>query len=214
MGEGFGRWVLGNDAALMPHVTSANVACGYHAGDPHIMRECVRLARRHGTALGAHIGFPDLMGFGRRYLDIAPGQLRDYVVFQIGALAGFAKAEGVALQHVKPHSALYKACVERSAYATAVAEAMREVDFALVLLMSGEAPRRAAENAGIAFVSEGFIDLEYDDNGAYIPEWPEKLGSGGGCRPCADDRARGFDHDLRRKADYDHCRQRLHSRRC
>jgi UPF0271 protein len=174
MGEGFGRWLLGNDAALMPFVTSANVACGYHAGDPHIMRECVRLARQHNCGLGAHVGFPDLVGFGRRYVDFTPAQLRDHVVFQIGALMGFARAEGVRVEHVKPHSALYKACLERPGYAEALAAAMREVDQHLTLLMSGDAPARAAEEAGIAFVSESFIDLEYDDNGAYIPEWPKR----------------------------------------
>ena len=88
MGECFGRWVLGNDAALMPHVTSANIACGFHAGDPHIMRECVRLAKLHGVGVGAHVGFLDLMGFGRRRIDLTPAQLRDHVIYQVGAHDG------------------------------------------------------------------------------------------------------------------------------
>jgi 5-oxoprolinase (ATP-hydrolysing) subunit A len=175
MGEGFGRWTLGDDAALMPHVTSTNIACGYHAGDAHMMRRCVQLARRHGVGIGAHIGFPDLQGFGRRGMNVTAEQLRDYVVYQIGALASFAAAEGATMEHVKPHSALYKACQERLDYAEALAHAIHEVDPKLILLMSGPVPAQAARDANIAFVGEALIDLEYDENGKYVPEWPKKI---------------------------------------
>jgi 5-oxoprolinase (ATP-hydrolysing) subunit A len=174
MGEGFGRWILGNDAALMPHVTSANIACGFHAGDPHIMRECVRLAKVHGVGVGAHVGFLDLMGFGRRRTDLTPSQLRDHVVYQVGALIGFALVEGVRVEHVKPHSALYKLCMENTEYAEALAGALEELDSNLILLLSGEIAERAASRAGLRFIGEGFIDLDYDENGAYVPEWPKR----------------------------------------
>ena len=107
MGESYGRWSLGDDAALMPGLTSANIACGFHGGDPHVMRETVRLAIDAGVGIGAHVGLPDLLGFGRRQLAVAPDELRDYVLFQVGALTAFAEAAGGCVQHVKPHGALY-----------------------------------------------------------------------------------------------------------
>ena len=175
MGEGFGRWTLGDDAALMPLVTSTNIACGFHGGDPHIMRECVGLAKKHGVAIGAHVALPDLIGFGRRRIDITCQELKDYVMYQVGALMGFASAHGLELQHVKPHSAFYMLCVTDDAYALALAEAVRDLDRDLILLMSGERVAAAARTVGIRFVEEGFVDLTYDEDGHYVPEWPKCL---------------------------------------
>jgi 5-oxoprolinase (ATP-hydrolysing) subunit A len=111
VGESFGRWTLGNDAEVMKHITSANVACGFHAGDPGVMRETVRIARAAAVAIGAHPGFPDLVGFGRRDIVASPREVEDFVLYQVGALAAIAAAEGVRLQHVKAHGALYNMAV-------------------------------------------------------------------------------------------------------
>lgn len=174
MGEGFGRWTLGDDASLMPYVTSSNIACGFHGGDPHIMRRCVQLAADHGAAVGAHVAFPDLIGFGRRRIDITCRDLKDYVTYQVGALIGFAAACGVKVEHVKPHSAFYKICMVDDDYAHAMAEAVREIDRDLILLMSGDRVAKAAAAVGVPYVEEGFIDLEYDEKGDYVPEWPKR----------------------------------------
>src|SRR5918992_1214713 len=124
MGESYGRWTLGNDASLMPHLTSANIACGFHGGDPHVMRRTVALAAEHGVGIGAHVGLPDLIGFGRRRMAISIDELGDYVTYQAGALWAFAQAEGVRLQHVKPHGALYTMIVDDAEYAAAVCQAV------------------------------------------------------------------------------------------
>lgn len=174
MGESFGRWILGDDAALMPHVTSANVACGFHAGDPHIMRRVVRLALQHKVGIGAHVAFPDLVGFGRRRLDVTPQELKDMVAYQVGALMGLARAEGARIEHVKPHSAVYRVCMLDDAYARAMAEAVAEIDRRIILLMSGERVARAARALGVPYVEEALIDLEHDEQGGYIPEWPKR----------------------------------------
>ena len=123
VGESFGAYKLGQDAALMPAITSANIACGFHAGDPGVMRETVALARQHGVAVGAHPGFPDLDGFGRREMRATPREVEDFVVYQIGALAAVAAAQGVRLQHVKPHGALYNMAARDAALADAIARA-------------------------------------------------------------------------------------------
>jgi UPF0271 protein len=170
MGESYGRWTLGADAELMPFLTSANVACGYHGGDPHVMRRTVRLAREHGVAVGAHVALPDLLGFGRRPMAIAPDELRDYVVYQVGALHAFADAEGVALAHVKPHGALYTMCAGDARYAAAVVEALRELGGQLVLLLAGTLVADAARAAGVPFVAEGYVDLDYDPAGRLVIE--------------------------------------------
>src|SRR3989442_1061557 len=112
MGESYGRWTLGDDEALMPHLTSANIACGFHGGDPHVMRTTVALAVEHGVGIGAHVGLPDLIGFGRRRMAIAPDELKDYVLYQSGAMKAYAEAAGARLQHVKPHGALYTMIVD------------------------------------------------------------------------------------------------------
>jgi UPF0271 protein len=170
MGESYGRWTLGDDAGLMPFLTSANVACGYHGGDPHVMRATVRLAREHGVGVGAHVALPDLLGFGRRAMALSPDDLKDYVTYQVGALMAFAAAEGVTVRHVKPHGALYVMCSQDARYAEAVVGALAELDRELILLLSGESVAAAAQAAGVPFVAEGYIDLDYDAKGDLVIE--------------------------------------------
>ena len=174
MGESYGRWTLGNDAELMPFLSSANIACGYHGGDPHVMRNTVRLARKHGVAIGAHVSFPDLIGFGRRRMDISPQELKDYVTYQAGALQAFAVAEGARVEHVKPHGMLYVMCSQDETYAIAMAEAVKELDGGLILLLTGELWAAAAKRVGVPFVMEGYVDLDYDAQGQLILERAKK----------------------------------------
>ena len=133
MGEGYGAWNMGNDAAIMPYVSSVNIACGFHAGDPAIMKKTVRLALQHGVFIGAHPGLPDITGFGRREMGINPEEAYDMVVYQIGALAAFVRAEGGVLHHVKPHGALYNMAAVKPELADAIAQAIYNVDSSLVL---------------------------------------------------------------------------------
>ena len=174
MGESYGRWTLGNDVELMPFLSSANVACGYHGGDPHVMRNTVRLARKHGVGLGAHVSFPDLIGFGRRRMDISGQELKDYVTYQVGALQAFATAEGARVEHVKPHGMLYVMCSRDDTYATAMAETIKELDGGLILLLTGELWAAAARRVGVPFVMEGYVDLDYDAAGQLILERAKK----------------------------------------
>jgi len=134
MGESFGNWTMGRDAEVMPYITSANIAGGYHAGDPHVMRETVSLAAEHDVGIGIHPGLPDKMGFGRRSMDATPEEVRDYVVYQLGALMAFANRHGASVQHVKPHGAMYSMLSESEAHCRAVMEALLEVDPSLVYL--------------------------------------------------------------------------------
>ncbi len=170
MGESYGAWRMGDDAAVMPLVTSANVACGFHAGDASVMRRTVALARAHGVAIGAHVSLPDLQGFGRREMRVAPGELRDLVQYQIGALAAIAAAEGARLAHVKPHGALYNMAARDRALADAIALAIREVDATLALYgLAGSAMVAAADAAGLAAVGEAFVDRAYERDGSLTP---------------------------------------------
>ena len=174
MGESYGRWTLGDDDALMPHLTSANIACGFHGGDPHVMRKTVALAVEHGVGIGAHVGFPDLIGFGRRRMAATPEEIQDYVVYQAGAVRAFAEAAGGRLQHVKPHGALYTTIVDSEEHAQAVAEAVAMLGSDVILLMPPEvAP--AAARAGVPFVPEGYVDLDYDANGKLVLERIKQL---------------------------------------
>ena len=134
MGESYGRWTLGADDEIMPHITSANVACGFHGGDPHVMRKTVENAVKHGVAIGSHPGLPDLMGFGRRRMDVSPQELKDIHRYQTGALAAFAGAAGTKLQHVKPHGIQYHMFEENLALARATAEQVVELDRSLILM--------------------------------------------------------------------------------
>ena len=170
MGESFGAWTLGADAAVMDSITSANIACGFHAGDPRVMRETVRLAADAGVAVGAHPGFPDLAGFGRREMQVAPRELEDLLLYQIGALAGIARAAGVPLRHVKPHGALYNMAVRDRRLADAIARAVAGFDSSLVLFgLAGSVMLDAGRDAGLTVAAEGFADRMYEPDGSLTP---------------------------------------------
>lgn len=170
MGESFGRWSLGDDASLMPYISSANIACGFHAGDPGAMRRTVAAAVEHGLQIGAHPALPDLLGFGRRPMKVSPADLTDYCTYQVGALAAFVAAEGGRLAHVKPHGALYAMCARDAELAEAVARSVAEVDPGLVLLALRDDHRAAVERHGVRLVTESFVDLDYDADGNLIIE--------------------------------------------
>jgi 5-oxoprolinase (ATP-hydrolysing) subunit A len=170
LGESFGRWTLGNDAEVMKSITSANVACGYHAGDPGIMRQTVRMARDAGVSVGAHPGFPDLAGFGRRNLAATPREVEDFVLYQIGALAAIASAEGVRLRHVKPHGALYNMAIRDRALSDAIASAIAGFDRSLILFaLPGTELMAAGKSAGLQVAAEGFADRAYEPDGSLTP---------------------------------------------
>ena len=170
MGESFGPWRLGNDAELMRYVPTINVACGFHAGDPHVMRRTVELAAEAGVEVGAHPALPDILGFGRRRLEISADELKDYVLYQVGALQGFARAAGLRLSHVKPHGALYAMCGEREELALALLEAARSLDPDTIVIVGGPAVPAAAAATGVRAVPEGYVDLEYQPNGFPVLE--------------------------------------------
>ena len=170
MGESFGAWALGHDAALMPFITSANIACGYHAGDPAVMKATVRAALQHNVAIGAHPGLPDLVGFGRRDMAISPEEAFDMTVYQLGALQAVAKAEGGRLHHLKPHGALYNMAATNAALATALAEAVYKVQPELVLYgLAGSELTKAGEKLGLKTAHEVFADRTYQANGTLTP---------------------------------------------
>jgi UPF0271 protein len=170
MGESFGPWKMGNDLAILEHVTSANIACGFHAGDPQTMRGVVRAALERGVMVGAHPGFPDLAGFGRRNLQVTPEEAYAMVVYQVGALAAFAAAAGGRLNHVKAHGALYNMAARDRALAEAIGQAVRDVDRGLVLFgLAGSEMIAAAERLGLRCASEVFGDRTYQDDGSLTP---------------------------------------------
>jgi UPF0271 protein len=170
IGESFGAWTLGADAEILAHVSSANIACGFHAGDPATMRRTVALALDHGVALGAHPGFADLAGFGRRVIEISPDDAYDLVVYQVGALAAFAAARGARLAHVKPHGALYNMAATRRELADAIVRAVRDVDRALMLFaLAGSTLVAAAREAGVSAAEEVFADRRYRADGTLVP---------------------------------------------
>jgi UPF0271 protein len=170
LGESFGAWTMGEDAALLGVVNSANIACGFHAGDPLVMRNTVRTALAAGVGLGAHPAYPDLQGFGRRPMTLAPAELEAVILYQIGALAGMAAAEGGRLSHVKPHGALNNQACEDAALADVVARAVRDFDRELVLLAPALSELQAAgQRAGLAVAAEIFADRAYTDAGTLVP---------------------------------------------
>jgi UPF0271 protein len=170
LGEGFGRWTLGDDEALLDVVTSANVACGYHAGDPSVMRTVCELAAERGVAIGAQVAYRDLAGFGRRFVDVDPGELTNDVIYQIGALDAFARVAGTRVSYVKPHGALYHAVGHHEAQAAAVVEAVLRYDASLpVLGLPGSAWLRLAAEAGLCPVVEAFADRAYTPEGRLLP---------------------------------------------
>jgi UPF0271 protein len=170
MGESFGRYKIGNDEAIMPLISSANVACGFHAGDPHVMRRTVSIAKAHQVAVGAHPGLPDLMGFGRRHLAVSPAEMRDYFVYQIGALKAFVEAAGMKLQHVKQHGALLKMALDDEGLALAMAEATKEVDPELIFLTpTGTTVVEAAQSIGLKVGKEAYADRAYNVDKSLVP---------------------------------------------
>ena len=169
LGEGFGRWELGDDDALLDVVTSANVACGFHAGDAVTMRRVCERAAERGVAVGAQVGYRDLPGFGRRFIDVEPYALTQDVVYQLGALQAFAAVAGSRVRYVKPHGALYNAIVTHEEQAAAVVQAVLDHDPALpVLGLPGSAFLRQAEQAGLRTVREAFADRAYTPEGALV----------------------------------------------
>ena len=169
-GESFGAWAMGDDAHVLPHVTSANIACGAHAGDPVVMRRTVQLAKQSGVSAGAHPGFPDLQGFGRRVLHLSPDEVYASVLAQIGALHAMARAEGVALAHVKPHGALYNQAGAMPAIAAAIASAVADFDKKLILVgLAGSALIEAGMHAGLRVACEAFVDRAYEADGSLRP---------------------------------------------
>lgn len=165
MGESFGAYRLGTDEEILKYVTSANIACGFHAGDPATMRKTVKLALEHGVGIGVHPGLPDLAGFGRRNMDISPKEAYEMVVYQIGSLWAFVKAEGGKIQHVKPHGALYNMAAVNKELSEAVAEAVYKVNPELILFgLAGSELVKAGERAGLRTASEVFADRTYQED--------------------------------------------------
>ncbi len=167
MGESFGAYTIGADEALMSSITSANIACGLHAGDPLVMDRTVALAKKHGVAVGAHPGFPDLAGFGRRNMNLTPQEIEDSILYQVGALAAFCRANGVALVHVKTHGALYNMAANNPAMAVSIARGIARFDRQLVMvgLASSEAMAHAAAGEGLPYAREAFADRVYNPDG-------------------------------------------------
>ncbi len=170
LGEGFGAWPLGDDEAVLDVVTSANVACGFHAGDPSVLRRVTERAVERGVVIGAQVGYRDLAGFGRRFIDMDPRELTNDMIYQIGALDGFARIAGSSVRYVKPHGALYNAVVTHAEQAAAVVEAIRSYDAELAVLgLPGSELLRQAEAAGLSVVPEAFADRAYTAEGGLVP---------------------------------------------
>jgi UPF0271 protein len=172
LGESFGNYKLGLDEEVIPLITSANIACGFHAGDPAVIRRTMALAKKHGVAPGAHPGFPDLLGFGRRHMDVSLEEIKDYVAYQVGALQAFAAMEGLTLQHVKPHGALYNMAVKDTTIWEAVAEVLARLDRRLILVVLAGANRdelqRIGSRYGIRIAFEFFGDRAYNPDGSLV----------------------------------------------
>ena len=172
VGESFGNYQLGLDEKIIPLISSANIACGFHAGDPTVMKRTIAIAKKYGVAPGAHPGFPDLMGFGRRKMDASLHEIKNYVTYQMGALQAFAAAQGMALQHVKPHGALYNMAVEDMEIWDAVAEVIAAVDSGLILFVMAGPWRQDLEaigaRHGIRIAFEFFGDRAYNSDGTLV----------------------------------------------
>ena len=167
MGESFGAYTLGNDEAILPYITSANIACGYHAGDPLVMQQTIKLALQHEVRVGAHPGLPDLVGFGRREMAVSAEEVYAMVLYQVGAFAAISKAEGTELHHVKPHGALYNMAAVNPKLAEAIAEAMYKVCPEAVLYgLAGSALIEAGKKVGLKTANEVFADRTYQQDGS------------------------------------------------
>ncbi|MBA7571687.1 5-oxoprolinase subunit PxpA [Candidatus Atribacteria bacterium 1244-E10-H5-B2] len=169
MGESFGNYKIGQDEEVIKYITSSNIACGFHAGDPNVMRYTVKLAKENNVAIGAHPGLPDLQGFGRRNMDITPEEAKNLIIYQIGALQAIAKSEGLNLQHVKPHGALYHMVASDKKLGQAVAEAILEIDKDLILVcLAGSEIIDIALKSGLRVAREGFADRAYNSDGSLV----------------------------------------------
>jgi UPF0271 protein len=168
MGESFGHWPMGDDGALMEVVTSASVACGFHAGDPMVMARTVKAAQERGVGVGAHPGYRDLEGFGRRDMVLSPAEIRSLVLYQVGALAAFCRSAGIPLEHVKPHGQLYNRAIVDSTVAEAVVAGVADFDPALPVVASGGALAAAARSRGVPVVVEAYLDRRYADDGTLV----------------------------------------------
>lgn len=170
MGESFGAYTIGADEEILRWVTSANVACGWHGGDPHVMRQTVARAKALGVAVGAHPSYPDLLGFGRRPMQITRQEARDYMLYQIGALRGFVAAAGVTLQHVKPHGAMYNVAAKDRELSLGIAEAVKEAGGDLILMgLPDSEMLKAAQEVGVRVAREAFGDRAYNEDGSLVP---------------------------------------------
>lgn len=170
MGEAFGNYQMSNDDLLMDYITSANIACGFHAGDPQVMQHTVRMAIQKGVAIGAHPGLQDLQGFGRREMKLTPNEAYQITIYQIGALSGFVKAAGGRLSHVKPHGALYNMAAKDGLLAQAIVEAIHDFDTRLILYaLAGSEMITAAKKTGLRSAAEVFADRSYQDDGSLTP---------------------------------------------
>ncbi len=169
LGESFGAYIMGMDDRVIPSITSANVACGYHASDPVVMEKTIALCKANHVAVGAHPGFPDLMGFGRREMKLAPYEAKAYMLYQMGALEAFCRSAGVEMNHVKPHGALYNMAARDASLAKAICQAIWEFDKSLVLLaLAGSEMTRAAHEMGLAVAQEVFADRGYEEDGSLV----------------------------------------------
>jgi UPF0271 protein len=178
MGESFGRYKLGNDEEVMKYITSANIACGFHAGDPLVMFETVRLAKKYDVAVGAHTGLGDLQGFGRRRIDVSPEELKSDTLYQLGALDAVLKANGMKMQHVKPHGILYRMVSDEERYAEAYLEAVSLFNPELyILIPRGTLIWQRGKTMGLKMAAEILVDLSYDDNGNWVLERTKKARS-------------------------------------
>lgn len=170
MGESFGHYSMGRDEEVMPYITTANIAAGFHGGDPHMMNETAQLADRYNVNVGVHPGLPDLMGFGRRKMDATPEEIRDYVIYQLGALRAFADQHDITFQHVKPHGAMYSMLSESEDHVRAVIEGIRDVDENLIYLATDMNIYEAVEEYPIRTVFEGYIDMDYSPDRSLVVE--------------------------------------------
>ena len=169
LGESFGNYKIGMDEEVIKHISSANIACGFHASDPVVMEKTVRLAKEAGVAVGAHPGFPDLVGFGRRNMNVSAAELKAMVIYQLGALDAFCRKNQIKMQHVKPHGAMYNMAGKDEKLALAIAEAIAEYDDSLILLgLSGSQMLTAAEKVGLSFKKEVFADRAYEEDGSLV----------------------------------------------
>ncbi len=168
MGESYGRYTLGDDRGLIPYVSTINIACGFHAADPGTIHATVKLAKEFGVEVGAHISYPDFMGFGRRRMDLSEREVFEISVYQIGAVLGFCNAENITLNHVKPHGELFLTAVHHTPTARGIVRAMKAIDPNLLLILSGPIVAAECASAGTGMVHEGYVDLDYNPDGSLV----------------------------------------------